>query len=89
MRWSSWSNLGAAAALIGDSCVEASLFPRAKSGDGYISVPVGTIDRPRSETEKRQGGSIVTELENRIYFYATTSKSILVQPTLTTSQYLH
>lgn len=86
MRWSSWSNLGAAVVLIGDSYVEASLFPRAKSGDGYISVPVGTVDRPRSEAEKRQTGSIVTELENRIYFYATTSRSPIFQQAFTASQ---
>lgn len=72
-----WTTLGAV--LLGGTCVDAvGLFPRAKAGKGYLSVPVGTVDRPR-KTTKRQDGSIVTTLENMDFFYATDSEWEMVE----------
>jgi hypothetical protein len=47
-------------------------FPRAVSGDGYLAIPIGTVDRPRNQ--KRQS-EIETLLTNEEFFYATESES--------------
>ncbi|KAM5361270.1 hypothetical protein ACJZ2D_013219 [Fusarium nematophilum] len=68
-----WTTLGAAAAVLSSSCADAVSFPRSTSGKGYLSVPVGTIDKPKkSKAEKRQeDNTILTTLENMDFFYAT------------------
>ncbi|KAL7804595.1 aspartic peptidase domain-containing protein [Trichoderma afarasin] len=44
------------------------MFPRAESGDGYLSIPVGTIKRPHNKVGKRS--AIDAVLENMDFFYA-------------------
>ncbi|CAM1502210.1 Fc.00g041940.m01.CDS01 [Cosmosporella sp. VM-42] len=65
-----WTTLGAAITLLGSNYADAANFPRAVKGDGFLAVPVGTIDRPK-RTTKRADGSISTTLENMDFFYAT------------------
>jgi hypothetical protein len=45
----------------------ASMFPRAESGDGFLSIPVGTIKRPHKVGKR---SAIDATLENMDYFYA-------------------
>ncbi|KAH6973730.1 aspartic peptidase domain-containing protein [Ilyonectria sp. MPI-CAGE-AT-0026] len=67
MRWTTW---GPALAVLSSSCAEAALFPRAVAGKGFLSVPVGTVDKPKKDKAKRQEGTILQQLENREFFYA-------------------
>lgn len=54
---------------------EAPLFPRAISGNGYLSVPVGTVQRQNSGKSKRADGkAFETILQNKDFFYATESE---------------
>lgn len=48
------------------------MFPRAESGDGYLSIPVGTIKRPHNKVGKRS--AIDAVLENMDFFYAIESE---------------
>lgn len=50
-------------------------FPRATKGNGFLKLPVGTVDRP-SRKAKRDESPLVTVLENMDFFYATDSKSL-------------
>ncbi|KAL7967292.1 aspartic peptidase domain-containing protein [Trichoderma sp. SZMC 28014] len=43
------------------------MFPRAESGDGYLSIPVGTVQRPHKIGKR---SAIDAVLENMDYFYA-------------------
>ncbi|KAL7947822.1 aspartic peptidase domain-containing protein [Trichoderma barbatum] len=43
------------------------MFPRAKSGDGYLAIPVGTIKRPHKVGKR---SAIDATLENMDFFYA-------------------
>ncbi|KAL7917962.1 aspartic peptidase domain-containing protein [Trichoderma austrokoningii] len=43
------------------------VFPRAESGDGYLSIPVGTIQRPHKVGKR---SAIEAVLENMDFFYA-------------------
>ncbi|KAK1252504.1 hypothetical protein MKX08_003691 [Trichoderma sp. CBMAI-0020] len=43
------------------------MFPRAESGDGYLSIPVGTIQRPHKVGKR---SAIDAVLENMDFFYA-------------------
>jgi len=45
-------------------------FARATKGDGFLKVPVGTVDRPPRKM-KRDESPLVTVLENMDFFYAT------------------
>jgi len=64
--------LGAGLALLLSSHgVSAGRFPKAKRGNGFLSVPVGTVDRPAGAVAKRDGESILTVLDNMDFFYAT------------------
>lgn len=72
------STLGAVLALLltNDGVQAERRFPLAKRGNGFLSVPVGTVDKP-SHIVKRQDGEgnpIATVLENMDFFYATESK---------------
>ncbi|KPM42252.1 hypothetical protein AK830_g4301 [Neonectria ditissima] len=70
MRWTTW---GPALAVLGaSSCVRAVNFPRAVSGKGFLSVPVGTVDKPKKDKGKRadEEGTILQKLENMDFFYA-------------------
>lgn len=69
-----WSKLGAVLGLLGSDCAIAGRFPRAVSGNGFLAVPVGTIDRPKRA--KRDEGGILTTLENMDFFYATEGRVI-------------
>lgn len=69
--------LGAVLALLLPShgVVSAGRFPKAKRGNGFLSVPVGTVNRPAKNVGKRDGGeSILTVLDNMDFFYATESE---------------
>ncbi|KAH8654306.1 aspartic peptidase domain-containing protein, partial [Ilyonectria robusta] len=46
------------------------LFPRAVAGKGFLSVPVGTVNKPKKDKAKRQDGTILQQLENKEFFYA-------------------
>ncbi|KEY68143.1 hypothetical protein S7711_08332 [Stachybotrys chartarum IBT 7711] len=60
------------AALVDETVGSSNLFPRARRGNGFLAVPVGTVDKGRSRRVRRQEGeSIVTTLENMDFFYAT------------------
>lgn len=48
-------------------------FARATKGDGFLKVPVGTVDRPPRKM-KRDESPLVTVLENMDFFYATDCK---------------
>lgn len=48
-------------------------FPRATKGNGFLKLPVGTVDRPPRKV-KRDESPLVTVLENMEFFYATDSK---------------
>ncbi|KAF4124535.1 Eukaryotic aspartyl protease [Geosmithia morbida] len=61
-------SMGAALLALLPATTEAASFPRAVSGNGYLKVPVGTVDRPRKT--KRDGGTVETVLENKEFFYA-------------------
>ena len=68
-----------AALLLGASCgVSATTqFPRASSGDGYISVPVGSVTRQNKQPHKlarRRGKGFETSLINEDSFYAAEGK---------------
>ncbi|KAF7554137.1 hypothetical protein G7Z17_g3109 [Cylindrodendrum hubeiense] len=68
MRWITW---GPALAVLGSSCAEAALFPRAVTGKGFLSVPVGTVNKPNKDKSKRaEAGTILQQLENKDFFYA-------------------
>lgn len=59
--------------------VEAGRFPRAKRGNGFLSVPVGAVGRSGrsgsgSVGKREDGESIRTVLDNMGYFYATERK---------------
>lgn len=57
--------------------VQAAQFPRAKRGNGFISVPVGKVVRPGhngSIGKRGDGDSTLAELSNMGYFYATERK---------------
>lgn len=47
------------------------MFPRAESGDGYLSIPVGTIQRPHKVGKR---SAIDAVLENMDFFYAIESE---------------
>lgn len=47
------------------------MFPRAESGDGYLSIPVGTIQRPHKIGKR---SAIDAVLENMDFFYAIESE---------------
>lgn len=65
--------LGVALMLSASGVVQAGRFPRAVKGNGFLKVPVGTVDRARKS--KRDGESpILTVLENKDFFYATESE---------------
>ncbi|KAF7561176.1 hypothetical protein G7046_g2993 [Stylonectria norvegica] len=68
-----WTTSGAALALsllgTGNNGANAAAFPRAVAGKGYLSVPVGTVNRPNKITKR--ANSIVTVLNNTEFFYAT------------------
>lgn len=64
-----WTTLGTVAAVL--SCTDALSFPRSKTGKGYLSVPVGTVEKPKKEKTRRDGDAIVAVLDNMGYFYAT------------------
>jgi hypothetical protein len=67
--------LGAGLALLLSSHgMSAGRFPKAKRGNGFLSVPVGTVDRPAGAVAKRDGESILTVLDNMDFFYATESE---------------
>lgn len=44
-----------------------------KSGDGFLAVPVGTVDRPKSG-RRRAASGFEDKLYNMDYFYATDGK---------------
>ncbi|KAH7305010.1 aspartic peptidase domain-containing protein [Stachybotrys elegans] len=46
------------------------MFPRAVHGNGFLSVPVGTVDRPHN-AKRQEGHPVTTTLENMDFFYAT------------------
>ncbi|KAK5998859.1 Candidapepsin-1 [Cladobotryum mycophilum] len=68
------------ALLVAGTCAEAAatapeappLFPRAVAGDGFLSVPVGTVKAPYNigAKRKRAANAIDVELENKDFFYA-------------------
>lgn len=60
--------IGAVLTLLAAECADAAQFARAVSGKGYLAVPVGTVDRPKKKTDKRD--AFVQELQNREFFYA-------------------
>lgn len=64
-----WTTLGTVAAAI--SCADALSFPRSKTGKGYLSVHVGTVEKPKKEKTRRDGDAFVAVLDNMGYFYAT------------------
>ncbi|KAF4968304.1 hypothetical protein FSARC_4249 [Fusarium sarcochroum] len=66
-----WTTLSTAAAVL--SSVEAVSFPRSTSGKGYLSMHVGTVDRPKNKEHKRadEDDAIAVRLENKDFFYAT------------------
>lgn len=68
-----WTTLGAAVAVLGSNCADAVSFPRAVHGKGFLSIPVGTVDKPK-KTKRDDEGSILTTLENMNFFYATDRK---------------
>lgn len=45
----------------------APMFPRAQAGDGFLSIPVGTIKRPHKVGKR---SAIDATLENMDFFYA-------------------
>jgi hypothetical protein len=47
------------------------MFPRAESGDGYLSIPVATIQRPHKIGKR---SAIDAVLENMDFFYAIESE---------------
>lgn len=52
----------------------AARFPRAVSGDGFLAVPVGTINKAKGNTLKGRSSSddaFETVLKNYEFFYAT------------------
>lgn len=58
-------------------CTEAAQFARAKAGKGYLAVPIGTVDRPRSSgsrtnsiDKRAENETILQTLENKDFFYA-------------------
>ncbi|VUC33243.1 unnamed protein product [Clonostachys rosea] len=62
--------LGVVCSLLAGQVVDADFgFPKAKRGEGFLSVPIGTVDRPHSA--KRDTKAIVSELDNRDFFYTT------------------
>lgn len=66
--------------LLASNAVEAARFPRAVKGNGFLKVPVGTVDRPH----KVKRDAIDTVLDNRKFFYATDSEyqtSLVYEPT--------
>ncbi|KAF4460153.1 aspartic-type signal peptidase [Fusarium albosuccineum] len=67
-----WTTLGAAVAVLSSSC-DAVSFPRSTSGKGYLSVPIGTVDKPKkTKAHKRdEDETILATLENMEFFYAT------------------
>jgi hypothetical protein len=54
------------------SLVHCARFPRATKGNGFLKIPVGTVDRPARKV-KRGESPLVTVLENMDFFYATDS----------------
>jgi hypothetical protein len=52
-------------------------FPRASTGNGFVSLPVGTVDRPRPNSKRQNGRqhAFETVLENMDFFYATVGES--------------
>ncbi|KAK2590988.1 hypothetical protein QQS21_011324 [Conoideocrella luteorostrata] len=46
-------------------------FSKAVKGDGFLSVPVGTVNRPVAVGEKRAGKAFEDKLYNKEFFYAT------------------
>lgn len=71
------ATLGAALAPL-PLLTQAAKFPRAKQGNGFLSVPVGTVGRSgRSGSgvgKRDEDEPIRTVLENMGYFYATERK---------------
>lgn len=70
------ATLGAALAPL-PLLTQAAKFPRAKQGNGFLSVPVGTVGRSGrsgSVGKRDEGEPIRTVLENMGYFYATERK---------------
>ena len=64
-----WTTLGTVAAAL--SCADALSFPRSKTGKGYLSVHVGTVEKPKKEKTRRDGDAFIAVLDNMGYFYAT------------------
>lgn len=66
--------LGAAATLLLPSHVvlAAGRFGRSIQGDGFLKVPVGTVDRPKKL--KRDDEPITMVLDNMDFFYAADRK---------------
>ncbi|RFU81125.1 secreted aspartic ase [Trichoderma arundinaceum] len=61
----------------------APMFPRAESGDGFLSIPVGTIKRPHKVGKRN---AIDATLENMDFFYAIEGSSELwVNPDCSTA----
>lgn len=59
--------------LLASNAVDAGRFPRAVKGNGFLKVPVGTVERAR---KSKRGGEdpILTVLDNEDFFYATESR---------------
>jgi len=48
-------------------------FPRAVTGDGFLAVPVGTVERPKKDLSKvkRDDNFLETVLDNKDFWYST------------------
>jgi hypothetical protein len=72
MRSSSWSLNAAALSLLAAEHAAAVSFPNARSGQGFISVPVGTVDRPKKQpASNSKRDAFLTQLQNQDFFYTT------------------
>lgn len=66
--------LGTAAAaaattlLFSDVAFASGRFGRSVQGDGYLKVPVGTVDKPKKT--KRDGEPVTMVLDNMDFFYS-------------------
>ncbi|KAF4449531.1 hypothetical protein F53441_7190 [Fusarium austroafricanum] len=65
-----WTTITTAAALL--SSVDAISVPRSKTGKGYLSMHVGTVERNKNKHDKRaDDNAIAVRLQNKDFFYAT------------------
>ncbi|KAH6874872.1 aspartic peptidase domain-containing protein [Thelonectria olida] len=67
MRWTTWAPT---LVVLGSSGAEAARFARAVSGDGYLAVPIGTVDKKKDKSKRAENGTVLQTLENMDFFYA-------------------